>query len=186
MIFVLLALPGLINADKHLEDVYAEHNKIRERNRLTTLNVDKNLEDILARLGYNGNGHSHAQIKNLQAYALRVTGTQGRENWSTSINYKHTMQSLFYTGPSPSGRRVTGWMESDGHKINILNPSMSYMGCGIGSRASRIGRDRDWSYTCYFIADYKNSCLVATITDEECDFYRTPQCISKTSYTPNC
>jgi len=186
MIFALLALPGLINADKHLEDVYAEHNKIRRKNNLSTLYVDKNLEEMLQRLGYNSNGHRHAQISNLNSYASRVTGIQGIENVATSQNYKHTMQTLFYKGTSPSGRPVKGWMHSPGHKRNILDPSTRYMGCGIGNRPSRIGRNKDWSYTCYFITDYKNGCFQLTTTEEDCDFYRTPQCISKTVYTPSC
>ena len=51
--------------DQYLEEVYAEHNRIRKDNGLSTLYVDKNLEEMLQRLGYNSKGHDHAQKDNL-------------------------------------------------------------------------------------------------------------------------
>lgn len=177
LVTFLLALPGLIDAydidDQFVEDVYAEHNKIRERNQLPTLYVDKNLEEMMQRLGYNSKGHGHAQVDNLQSYGVRVTGTSFipsyRENTARSFNYKHTMQTLFYKGRTPGGRPVKGWMESPGHKDAIIDPSLKYMGCAVGSTPSSIGSKRDYSYTCAFIRKYKDSCLILGSQEEVCD-----------------
>ena len=49
-----------------MDQVYAEHNRIRKENGLSTLRVDGDLEDILQRLGYNGDGHDHREKGNLQ------------------------------------------------------------------------------------------------------------------------
>ena len=50
--------------DRFLEDVYREINK--RRTNLPDLRVDRGLEDILQRLGYNEDGHDHRQKDNLQ------------------------------------------------------------------------------------------------------------------------
>ena len=50
--------------DRFLEDVYKEINK--RRSNLPDLRVDRGLENILQRLGYNGDGHDHSQVDNLQ------------------------------------------------------------------------------------------------------------------------
>jgi len=150
-IFLCLALP-IVLAD-FLEDVYREHNRVRAKEGMPKLYVDRDLERILQRLGYNGDGHNHRQVNNLQAYAARVTGLSGSydpstgkardflENWAYTYNKKHTAKSL-----------LEEWMGSGGHRSTILDSSWEYMGCGIGQSG------REWSYTCAFIRDYKNGC----------------------------
>lgn len=165
MIFGLLAFPGLIDARKDLEfleGVYEEHNRQRDKFKLPALEVDGDLEDILTRLGYNEDGHDHRQKGNLQSHAVQVTGLSGyfdtktgkpkdfKENVATSGNYKHTAKSL-----------LSRWMASDDHKRTILDSRWGYMACGIGSRPSTIGRNKDYSYICAFIRDYKDNCIAS-------------------------
>jgi len=151
-IFLCLALP-IVLAD-FLEDVYREHNRVRAKEGMPKLYVDRDLERILQRLGYNGDGHNHRQVNNLQDYAVRVTGLSGSydpktgkprdflENYAQSGNFKWTAKDLL--------NEV--WMKSSGHRRTILDSRWEYMGCGIGKSG------RDWSYTCAFIRDYKNGC----------------------------
>jgi len=146
MVLFLLALPALIDAapDRFLEDVYKEINK--RRSNLPDLRVDRGLENILQRLGYNGDGHDHSQVDNLQAHAERVSGKSGSydpstgkakdflENWAYTGNYKHTAKSL-----------LDAWMASSGHRRTILDSKFGHVGCGIGKKG------RDHTYTCAFI-----------------------------------
>ena len=99
------------------------------------------------------------------------------------------MQQLFHKGRAPSGRPVKGWMESPDHKDAIIDPSVKYMGCAIGSKptASSKPRDqgkRDYSYICAFIRNYKDGCFSLTTTDYDCGI--KTGCISKTTYVPSC
>jgi len=180
-ILLCLALP-IILADQFLQDVYNEHNRQRRLKNLPALGVDGDLEKILQRLGYNGDGHNHGQKDNLQAYAARVTGLSGsydpstgkakdfKENWAYSGNKKHTAKAL-----------LEDWMGSRGHRATILDSRWGYMGCGIGRNG------RDYTYTCAFIRDYKDGCYELSATTQECDgSKRGLPCISTTKYFPSC
>ena len=52
--------------DRFLDQVYAEHNRIRRKEGLSTLRIDTGLQKILQRLGFNSAGHDHSQQGNLQ------------------------------------------------------------------------------------------------------------------------
>jgi len=152
--------------DNFVDQVYAEHNRIRKENGLSTLRVDGDLEDILQRLGYNGDGHDHREKGNLQSYAVKVTGRSRYtnketgepidylENYAASKNGKLTAKDL-----------LSSWMDSPGHKKTILDSRWGFMACGIGSQPSSINRGySDYSYTCAFIRKYKDNCIENGLT----------------------
>ena len=49
-----------------LNDIYREHNKIRNDAGLPEFIVSDPMEEMLAKVGYNTKGHRHSQIGNLK------------------------------------------------------------------------------------------------------------------------
>merc|ERR1712051_837403 len=81
------------------------------------------MEEMLAKVGYNTKKHGHSQYNNLKAYASEVSykgttpTTTFAENVATNSPRRHSAAAL-----------VDGWMNSSGHKKNILNRELHYIG----------------------------------------------------------
>ena len=49
-----------------INDIYREHNKIRNDAGLPEFEISGPMEDMLAKVGYNTKGHGHSQYDNLK------------------------------------------------------------------------------------------------------------------------
>jgi len=153
-ITVCAGFPGNQDDVGFINDIYREHNKIRNDAGLPEFIVSDPMEEMLAKVGYNTKGHRHSQIGNLKAYASKVsyvgtteTTTFG-ENVASNSPRRHSAAAL-----------VDGWMNSSGHKKNILNRELHYIACTVGSRGN------NYSYICAFHGKYSNECSVVLFGD---------------------
>lgn len=113
------------------KEVFDLINKQRTNNDLKALVVDEELQRVArikAQDMVNNNYFSH----NSPTY-----GTPFQMLKSFNISYKTAAENI--AGNSTNSGAVSSWMNSSGHKANILNSSYNYTGIGVVS-SSKYGR----------------------------------------------
>jgi len=112
---------GIMTSDE--KEVFDLINKQREANGLSALKVDSEVQrvaKIKAQDMVNNSYFSH----NSPTY-----GTPFKMLQSFKVSYKTAGENI--AGNSSNSGAVNAWMNSSGHKANILNSSFSYTGIGV-------------------------------------------------------
>ncbi|MFA5246207.1 MAG: CAP domain-containing protein, partial [Pedobacter sp.] len=50
------------------------------------------------------------------------------------VSYRYAGENI--AGNSTASRAMTAWMQSEGHRANILNPNFTHIGLGVAYQAS--------------------------------------------------
>lgn len=111
-----------LSADDIAQQIHSLINQEREKNRLTPLLWSDSITNI-------AKSHSDYMIKNNDFTHNGVTdrlNEMGCPNGSENLNFGE-----FFNLDNISQRMVDAWMGSEGHRVNILNPSFSSEGIGI-------------------------------------------------------
>lgn len=118
-----------MNADE--KEVFDLINKQRANNGLQALKVDNEVQRV-------------ARIKaqdmvdnNYFAHKSPIYGSPFNMLKSFKISYKTAGENI--AGNSSNSGAVTSWMNSSGHKANILNSNFNYTGVGVVS-SSKYGK----------------------------------------------
>ncbi|MCL2574260.1 MAG: CAP domain-containing protein [Defluviitaleaceae bacterium] len=114
-------------------EIFKLTNKERQKHGLTTLIWNKKLADV---------AHDHSQDLAL-SNTFSHTGTDGS---TPELRVHRANTSIMFMGENISGGRknpqtaILDWMNSSGHRQNILNVDAVYMGVGmVYIHASRYG-----------------------------------------------
>ena len=113
-------------------EVFNLINEQREKNGLTALKIDsevQNVARIKAQDMVNNNYFSHTSPTYGSPFDMMK---------SFKISYKTAGENI--AGNSNNQAAVTAWMNSEGHRANILNSSFNYTGVGVvkGSKYGKI------------------------------------------------
>ena len=119
-----------LSADE--QEVFNLINQQRTQNGLTALKIDnevQNVARIKAQDMVNNNYFSHTSPTYGSPFDMLK---------SYKISYKTAGENI--AGNSSNSAAVTAWMNSSGHKANILNSSFNYTGIGVvkGSQYGKI------------------------------------------------
>jgi len=142
LLVVLTALLAMVQA-AFIDDVYKEINRIRRQNNLGINHVDTGMEKIMKRIRYT-TSHNHSQKRNLRAYNTQCTGWTGISEVLFAGSRVPTIYQLFYGSDD-------AWMNSPGHKIEILRSTNEAMACAPQVLSGRV------SVVCAFRAGIKAS-----------------------------
>ena len=113
------------------QEVFDLVNKQRTDNGLKALKVDSNLQKV-------AKGKANDMVKNNYfAHNSPTYGSPFDMMKKFGISYKSAGENL--AGNSTGKRAVDAWMNSEGHRANILNSSFNYTGVAV-VESSKYGR----------------------------------------------
>ncbi|MDX2283225.1 MAG: CAP domain-containing protein [Bacteroidia bacterium] len=150
--------------------VFYVTNRERQRSNRPPLEFDPRLRDMadhhaaaMARYRFVSHVNPHdAQSRSFEQRAGRFQPHAGAENVASEFLYDYEPGSLYYRKAAPGGYRfydqqdrlilrhtylsfaetlVAGWMNSRGHRANILHPSLRTLGCAVRLSAGETGSD---------------------------------------------
>ena len=119
------------NLSQDEKEVFDLINKQRTNNGLKALNIDSEVQKVArikAQDMVNNNYFSHTSPTYGSPFDMLK---------KFSVSYKTAGENI--AGNSSNSAAVTAWMNSSGHKVNILNSSFNYTGIGVVS-SSKYGK----------------------------------------------
>ena len=137
VISTLLALPGYAQHAQSIEQrIFQAINQVRQENRLPSLKWQAKIADV-------AQSHSRRMAtKRFFSHEDPQFGGPDNRLSAAGIAWRLCGENIFeeYGEADPVRSAVRGWMQSSGHRKNILTPGFTHTGIGLA-------RGRDGSYT---------------------------------------
>lgn len=136
---------AIVHLDEVEGTILALTNEIRRRNGLSSLQGDLDLRDVarghsddMIRRHYfeHTNPDGHDSSWRISVAHRRLIGGTGENIWrfATSLEYddgKHIATSINLSARQIAEKAMDGWMNSPGHRANILRPQFTHLGVGM-------------------------------------------------------
>ena len=114
---------GTINVEQAENDVWNLVNSERSKAGLSSLSRDSEIDQV----AYD---HSVAMRDNGYIYHTGPDGTPSSRLDAAGVSYMTCGENVAM-GQTSASAVMTAWMNSDGHRANILNPAYTHIGVGL-------------------------------------------------------